>query len=82
MGGKNIITFDPTTEECSVLEHYPTPSKKHLPDWYKKIPGFSNGDDKLKFPLDYGMPNSTIKKCVPLKLQKNIMQIFYLFRNK
>lgn len=62
---KNTITFDPTTEECSVLDHYPTPSKKHIPDWYKKIPGFSNGDNKLRFPLDYGMPNSTLKKCVP-----------------
>lgn len=65
MSRSNTITFDPTTEECFALNNYPKPSKKHIPDWYKKIPGFSNGDTKLRFPLDYGTPNSTIKKCVP-----------------
>jgi hypothetical protein len=36
-----------------------------LPEWYKKIPPFSNGDKKIKFPIGAGMPNSTLKKCVP-----------------
>jgi hypothetical protein len=62
---KNVITFNPTTEECYAIQTYPKPSKKYIPEWYKKIPIFTNGAKKLKYPLDHGMPNVTLKKCVP-----------------
>jgi hypothetical protein len=59
------VTFFPTNEESSIIESYPKPSKKYIPDWYKKIPPFSNGDTKLHYPENNGMPNLTLKKCVP-----------------
>jgi len=61
----NKITFFPINEESSLIKSYPKPSKKYVPEWYKKIPQFSNGDKKLKFPMKNGMPNVTLKKCVP-----------------
>jgi hypothetical protein len=65
MKNKKTIIFDPKSENVSVILNYPKPSKTFLPEWYKKIPPFSNGDKKIKFPIGAGMPNSTLKKCVP-----------------
>ena len=59
------INFLPTNEESSIIESYPKPSKKYIPDWYKKIPPFANNATKLSYPKDNGMPNLTLKKCVP-----------------
>lgn len=65
MKRKNKITFLPTTETCYAINTYPKPSKKYIANWYKKIPGFLNGDTKLKFRQQMLMPNVTIKKCIP-----------------
>lgn len=59
-----VIIFDPVTEDAQVIESYPKPSKNYIPDWYKKIPPFTNGDKKLMF-RGIGMPNVTLKRCVP-----------------
>jgi hypothetical protein len=61
----NEIVFNPQAHVDYLNENYPKPAIKFIPDWYKKMPQFSNGDKKLKFPIDSGMPNSTLKKCVP-----------------
>lgn len=37
----------------------PTPLKKHIPDWFKKIPAFRERDAS-------GFPALTAKKCLPL----------------
>lgn len=62
----NIIKFSPIKKEASLDESYPKPSVKYVPEWYKKIPPYTGGDKKLRFPENYGMPNSSIKRCVPL----------------
>jgi hypothetical protein len=62
---KKVITFDPTTEECSFSKSNPLPSIKFIPDWYKKLPQFVKGEKKLKFPLNQEGLNITLKKCVP-----------------
>jgi hypothetical protein len=59
------IIFIPENKPSHLLQNYPRPAVSSLPAWYKKIPPFTNGDKKLRFPIDYGMPNSSIKKCVP-----------------
>jgi hypothetical protein len=61
----NRIIFDPSQEKTSITDGYPKPAIKFIPEWYKQIPPFTNGDKKLKFPMDDLMPNSTLKKCVP-----------------
>lgn len=62
---KLAITFEPTTEHADIIQDYPKPSVKFIPNWYKQIPQFMVGTKKLTFPMNMGMPNLTIKKCVP-----------------
>jgi|688.fasta_scaffold663672_1 hypothetical protein len=59
------IVFDPVNVKAQIIQGYPKPAIKFIPNWYKEVPPFSNGDKKLRFPIDSGMPNSTLKKCVP-----------------
>lgn len=62
---KKLIKFVPVTKEAELASTEPQSSIKFLPDWYKQIPPFMNGDKKLKFPINLGTHNSTVKKCVP-----------------
>lgn len=75
---KKVISFDPYTQEVSTIKTYPIPSIKFIPDWYKKIPSFSGGAKKLKFPIGDGMPNLTLKKCVPFLDAMTSGYMFYL----
>lgn len=55
----------PGTREVDLAGIPPTPAIKHIPEWYKDINPYTNGDKKLKFPMEYNTHNSTIKRCVP-----------------
>lgn len=52
---ENKITFDAADE--------PKPSNNLIPDWYKKLPLYLQGDNKLK--LYDGQPNTALKVCTP-----------------
>jgi hypothetical protein len=60
-----VIEFFPTTNSADLIKSYPKPAIGFIPAWYKSIKPFSSGDKKLRFPLDYGSPNLTLKRCVP-----------------
>ena len=62
---KKAIKFIASTKEAGLASLEPQPSIKFLPNWYKNIPPFKNGEKKLKFPMGFNTHNSTIKKCVP-----------------
>lgn len=59
------IKFFPFTKPAELASKEPQPSLRLIPDWYKSIPPFSNKDKKLKFPINSGTHNSTLKKCMP-----------------
>jgi hypothetical protein len=42
----------------------PKPAKSFIPDWYKKIPSFSNGDNSPKI-TSSNSTNVTVKGCMP-----------------
>jgi hypothetical protein len=42
----------------------PEPTKKTLPDWYKHLPNFLDGDTKIRITNGEGT-NATIKACMP-----------------
>jgi hypothetical protein len=44
-------------------QYYPTPAKKAIPDWYKKIEGFLGGVGKVD--MTKTATNATVKKCIP-----------------
>lgn len=44
-------------------QFYPEPSKNLIPDWYKKISSYVNGEKK---PMGDGQTTGTIKKCMPV----------------
>ena len=55
---KSILEYEPG------LEIYPdvmTPAKKHIPEWYKKIPKWENNEI---FTVETGL-QKTIKQCIP-----------------
>jgi len=55
----------PGTKEVALAGIPPTSAIKHIPDWYKDIQPYANGDKKLKFPLESNTHNATMKRCVP-----------------
>jgi hypothetical protein len=59
------IKFFPTKEETELGGNPPQPASKFVPDWYKKMPKYMNGDTKLRMPSDALTHNHTMKKCVP-----------------
>ncbi len=61
----NVVKFIANTEHADLLKNHPIPSIKVLPKWYKDIPQFSNGDKKLRFPIDSMGLNVTVKRCIP-----------------
>jgi hypothetical protein len=62
---KKLIKFIANTKEAGLASIEPKPSIKLVPDWYKNIPPYTNGDKKLRFPMSFNTHNSTIKRCVP-----------------
>jgi hypothetical protein len=56
------IIFTNTVSELDDAAIMPSPSLKSLPGWYKKTESFVGG----KFTPAEGMPNLTVKKCVPV----------------
>lgn len=59
------VVFIPDTNEVYLSNGFPKPSTNFIPKWYVAIKQYTNNDRKLKFPLDYSMPNVSIKKCAP-----------------
>jgi hypothetical protein len=56
-----IITF---TDTVGVFEEfYPTPASSSVPDWYKGLESYVNGDKK---PDGRGSTTGTIKRCMPV----------------
>jgi hypothetical protein len=56
------ILFSPKSLRSEVLVERPEPSKNFIPDWFKKIPSFENGEIKIN---NFGRANKTIKMCYP-----------------
>jgi len=65
MKNKKIIIFDPVTENAQTLQDYPKPSKNYIPNWYKQMHPFTHGAKKLMYRTLDGIPNVTLKRCVP-----------------
>jgi len=59
------VVFTPDNNEAYLSDGFPKSSTKFIPKWYVAIKQYTNNDKKLKFPLEYGMPNVSMKKCVP-----------------
>lgn len=70
------IRFIPRLKSAEQTGNYPTPSIKHVPEWYKKIPPFENGDKEVK--VINGLLNSTVKRCVPFLDGMTAGYTFYL----
>ncbi len=60
------INFRPLTKNAGLIANHPTPASKSLPDWFKNIDPYIDGSKKLSWPMMKGMPNLTIKRCVPV----------------
>lgn len=70
------ITFTPLTRQVSLAGFPPISAVKVIPEWYKNISPLTHNDIKLKFPLDSGTHNATMKRCVPFL---DAMSIGYVF---
>ena len=57
------ISFIPTKKIVLDMFSPPVPSASVLPEWYKQQEAFVGGEMKMQ---DNGIPNSTIKKCMPV----------------
>lgn len=59
------ILFYPVNEKAALHIDPPMPSSKFIPDWYKKIPKYTNNLTKFQ---NYGLEvnNLTVKSCLPV----------------
>jgi hypothetical protein len=57
------IKFIATSETALNVVEKPYPAAKKLPDWYKNMPHYISG---VKGVNEFGEPNGTIRKCMPL----------------
>lgn len=62
---KKYIKFKPDTRYAEDTIEEPNLAIKHIPEWYKKIPQYFEGDNSLKFPIGKTATNITIKRCIP-----------------
>ncbi len=62
---KNEIVFTPFNKGSSLMKTHPTPSKKHIPDWYRSISPFWGRSNNLDFYAFESAPNITVKRCMP-----------------
>jgi hypothetical protein len=60
---EKIIKFVPLNEWAENVTHSPDPSKKHIPEWYRKMSKTFNNE---KFDLEHFNTNLTMKACVPI----------------
>jgi hypothetical protein len=58
----NKITFTPKSKEAEILVDHPIPYRKNMPEWYKNMPAFSEGEMKV---FSGGSTNATAKLCRP-----------------
>jgi hypothetical protein len=56
------IFFTPVNKEIELVTSYPVPATKAMPEWYKKIAPYFNGN---KIKVRGGVPNTTVKHCSP-----------------
>jgi hypothetical protein len=59
------IKFTASTKEVEIGGTPPQSAVKFIPEWYKKINQWTNGDKKLKHPPTSQSHNASIKRCVP-----------------
>jgi hypothetical protein len=60
----NKIKFYPINSEVAELIESPTPSSKYnIPDWFRKLPKYTNGASKFIYNHE---PNLTVKSCLPV----------------
>ena len=57
------IEFIPASKEVELTVEKPEPSKKYIPEWYKKAKTFDQ--ENLSFDEDYNIKNKGIKSCMP-----------------
>ena len=60
----NKIKFYPINSEVAELIEPPTPSSKYnIPDWFRKLPKYTNGASKFIYNHE---SNLTVKSCLPV----------------
>jgi hypothetical protein len=59
---EKYIEFTLTEPNLDMVAEFPSPAIKNLPEWYKKMPSYSNNKKTIK---DSGI-NATVKKCMPV----------------
>lgn len=59
------ITFQPLSDTTHIEQDPPIPAIKCIPQWYKDIPPYFEGDNSVKVIPGFQNVNSTIKQCVP-----------------
>lgn len=60
---KQKIIFQPLEHEASLLAKYPVSAASKVPNWFKNIPSYTDGDSSVR--LNKHAVNSTIKHCSP-----------------
>lgn len=45
-------------------KYWPTPAKREIPDWYRKMPSYNKGNKDVE--INGTATNATMKKCVPV----------------
>lgn len=58
-----IVQFIPASEDVETLVTRPIPTKKCVPDWYKKIESFN--PEKIEFDEKGSIKNKGVKTCMP-----------------
>lgn len=59
------INYYPVADPKNETPHFPIPSVKVIPDWYKKIGTYQNGDSSVRIFPNSNDVNSTAKWCNP-----------------
>ncbi len=71
------LKFKAFTKDAGQSNQFPSPSLRALPEWYKKLPRFINGDTKWKFD-EKTLGNATIKWCMPFLDAMSLGYMVYL----
>lgn len=58
------IKFFPLEKNTELVNNYPVPASKKIPEWFKQIQPYFH-KNKLSFPMQFKTPNVTVKRCVP-----------------
>jgi hypothetical protein len=60
-----FLKFIPAKKEVTFISENPKTAKSQLPEWYKKMPTYTDGQKTLEFPIDWDTHNHTMKRCMP-----------------